>query len=310
MEIRIYSDAQTASRAAAEWVGAFLRRQPQSVLGLTGGRTPVPFYGELVRLHRAGLSLRAATTFNLDEYVGVTRTHPAAFARALDADFLNQVDIAKRNTFAPAAGEESVFEQRIADAGGLDLQFLGIGADGHIGFNAPGCSLGARTHVTPLTRQGYAEAEERFRDLAQPVPRHGVTMGVGTILAARHVLMLAFGAGKARAVAEMAEGAVSASWPASALQLHPSVVVFLDEAAAGALRLRDHYEWAAAAAGCRPGTPPALETGRPRPVRTARGRAVSSSAPQNDLPAAGAAGIVRRSDTRPGQSNKGKRIKR
>jgi glucosamine-6-phosphate deaminase len=293
MEIRIYSDVQTASRAAAEWVAAFLRRRPKTVLGLTGGRTPVAFYGELVKLHRAtGVSFRGVTTFNLDEYVGVNRTHPAAFARALDADLLDQVDIRRKNTFAPAAGREAAFERQIRAAGGIDLQFLGIGADGHIGFNAPGCSLGARTHVTPLTRQGYAEAEERFKGLADPVPRHGVTMGVATILAARQVLMLAFGAGKAKAVAEMIEGAVSATWPASALQFHPSVVVFLDEASASGLRNRDACAWAA------------LETGRPRPVRTARGRAVSIQMPQNDLPPAGAAGSVRRTVSRRGSAMK------
>ena len=282
MEIRIYSDAQTACQAAAEWTIAFLRRRPKAVLGLTGGRTPVAFYGEVVKLHRAsGVSFRGATTFNLDEYVGVTRAHPAAFARALDQDLLDLVDIRKKNTFAPAAGREAAFERQIRAAGGIDLQFLGIGADGHIGFNAPGCSLGARTHVTPLTRQGYAEAQERFKGLADPVPRHGVTMGVATILAARQVLMLAFGAGKAKAVAEMVEGAVSATWPATALQLHPSTVVFLDEASASALRRGDAYAWAAAA-----------DAGGPAPTL------------QNDLPPAGAGGSVRRTVSRRGSVKK------
>lgn len=282
MDIRIHSDAQSASQVAAEWTIALLRRQPRAVLGLTGGRTPVAFYGELVKLQRAtGVSFRGVTTFNLDEYVGVTRTHPAAFARALDQDLLDQVDIRQQNTFAPAAGREAAFERQIRNAGGIDLQFLGIGADGHIGFNAPGCSLGARTHVTPLTRQGYAEAEERFKGLADPVPRHGVTMGVATILAARQVLMLAFGAGKAKAVAEMVEGAISATWPASALQLHPSVVVFLDEASASGLRHRDAYAWAAAAGG-----------------------------PQIDLPPAGAGGSVRRTVTRRGRIGKSSKEKR
>lgn len=268
MDVRIYSDADAASRAAAAWVADVLRRRPASVLGLTGGRTPAPFYRELVRLHRqAALSFRRVTTFNLDEYVGVDRRHPAAFARALDADLLDSVDIPKKNTFAPRAGGEAAFEKRIRAAGGIDLQFLGIGPDGHVGFNAPGCSLGARTHVTALTRQGCAEAGERFQGLTQPVPRHGVTMGMATIQAARGCLMLAFGAGKARAVAEMVEGAVSATWPASALQLHPSVIVFLDEAAATGLRNRDGYAWAAAAEadrGSRNDSPPAGAGGRAR----------------------------------------------
>lgn len=252
MDVRIYSSPDLASRAAAAWVADALRRQPESVLGLTGGRTPGPFYRELVRLHREeALRFRRVTTFNLDEYVGVERSHPAAFARALDADLLSHVDILKKNTFAPRAGGEAAYEKRIRAAGGIDLQFLGIGPDGHVGFNAPGCSLGVRTHVTPLTRQGFAEAEERFQGLSEPVPRHGVTMGMATIQAARGCLLLAFGSGKARAVAEMVEGSISASWPASALQLHPSVIVFLDEAAAAGLRNRDYYTWAAAANAAR-----------------------------------------------------------
>jgi glucosamine-6-phosphate deaminase len=308
MDIRIHPDAATAARAAAKWVASFLRRQPKAVLGLTGGRTPVKFYGELVKLHRkTGVSFRGVTTFNLDEYVGVTRTHPAAFARALDQDLLDLVDIRKKNTFAPQAGREAAFERQIRAAGGLDLQFLGIGPDGHIGFNAPGCSLGARTHVTPLTRQGFAEAEERFQGLNQPVPRHGVTMGVSTILAARQTLMLAFGAGKARAVAEMIEGAVSASWPASALQLHTSVVVFLDEEAASALRNRDAYAWAAAAGG--------IETsGRglavARPSKTRLLPKPGAGGVEIDLPPAGAGGSVRRTVSRRGSVVKSSKEKR
>jgi glucosamine-6-phosphate deaminase len=285
MDVRIYSDAETASRAAAAWVADFLRRRPKGVLGLTGGRTPVPFHRELVRLHRSeALSFRRVTTFNLDEYAGIDRRHPAAFARALAADLLDLVDIPAKNTFAPRAGGEAAYEKRIRAAGGIDLQFLGIGPDGHVGFNAPGCSLGARTHVTPLTRQGYAEAGERFRGLDQPAPRHGVTMGMATIQAARGCLMLAFGAGKARAVAEMVEGAISAAWPASALQLHPSVVVFLDEAAAATLRCRDAYAWAAAA-----------ET---------------AGQPRMSLPPAGAGGGVCRSVSRRGRRKKPSKEKR
>ena len=243
MEVIIHKTPDEASRAAALWFAARLRARPDMVIGLTGGRTPGMFYREVVKLHReTGVSFRGVTSFNLDEYVGVTRTHKAAFARALDAELLDLVDIDKRRTFAPSQGGEDAFERQIAAAGGIDIQFLGIGPDGHVGFNSPGTQFGARTHVTPLSRQGFIEAEERFVGIG-PAPRFGVTMGMATIQDARCCLMLAFGAGKARAVAEMIEGGVSATWPASALQLHRSVVVFLDEPAASQLKLRDHHEW-------------------------------------------------------------------
>ncbi len=232
---------------AARVVVKLLRQNARAVLGLTGGRSPMIFYRELVRIHREeGVSFRDVTTFNVDEYVGVDRTHPAAFARELDTELIDIVNIKKMNTFIPKAGEEQKFEDTIRKVGGIDIQFLGVGADGHVGFNSPDTMLGARTHVTPLSRESFAEAEKKFKNIGS-APRTAITMGMATIQDARCIIMLAFGANKARAVAEMIEGPVSSMWPASALQLHRSVMVFLDEPAASQLKHREHHEFLQAA---------------------------------------------------------------
>jgi glucosamine-6-phosphate deaminase len=239
----------SAAQAAAVVAGAFadlLRCRPGAVLGLATGSTPLPVYADLVRRHRDGLSFREARGFLLDEYVGLPADHRQSYRAAIRDDLAGQVD------FAPGAvsgldgeavdipAECRRYEAAIAAAGGVDLQILGIGTDGHLAFNEPGSSLASRTRIKTLTEQTRRD-NARFFDHPGDVPRHVLTQGLGTISEARHLVLLATGEGKAAAVAAAVEGPVSASCPASVLQLHPHATVVLDDPAAGALARADHY---------------------------------------------------------------------
>jgi glucosamine-6-phosphate deaminase len=237
MEIVILKDAAEVARAAAAVVARLVADDPTCVLGLATGRTPEPLYAELVRLHReSGLDFARVTTFNLDELVGAD-----IYRRYMEEHFFRHVNLARERTHLPDGRAADVaracdnYEQAIRAAGGIDLQILGIGADGHIAFNEPSSSLTSRTRLKTLTaataaRVGVVDAH-----------RHVLTMGIGTILEASRCLVLATGAEKADAVARMIEGPVTAFVPASALQLHPRTTVLVDEPAAGALRLAEYY---------------------------------------------------------------------
>ncbi|MDR1145088.1 MAG: glucosamine-6-phosphate deaminase [Verrucomicrobiales bacterium] len=249
MEIIIQSDADAASLAGAAVIDALIRRKPAAVLGLATGSTPLTLYRELVRRHREeGLDFSRVTTFNLDEYLGLAPAHPASYHFYMRENFFHQVNLSAARAHLPDGLAADVpaacrrYEEQIAEAGGIDLQVLGIGADGHIGFNEPSSSLASRTRVKTLTMETLRDNARHFTDPGEQ-PRHVITMGVGTIMDARAVLLFAFGAAKARAVAAAVEGPVTASVPASALQLHPRAVLFLDEAAAGDLRRREYYRW-------------------------------------------------------------------
>lgn len=249
MEIVIFPDAAAASRFAADVVEDLLRRRPTAVLGLATGSTPEPLYAELIRRHREdGLRFAGARTFNLDEYVGLPVDHPESYHAYMRRRLFDHVDLDPANVHIPdglaadPAAECEAYEDAIQDAGGLDLQVLGIGSDGHIGFNEPSSSLGSRTRIKTLTPETVAD-NARFFDSPDEVPRHVLTMGVGTILEAREVILLAFGAGKAPAVRRAVEGPLTASCPASALQLHPRARVILDEGAAGELERAGYYRW-------------------------------------------------------------------
>ena len=207
----------------------------------------LPLYATLAERCRSGLvSFARARTFNLDEYVGVGPDHPCSFHRYMADAFFGTTDIDPRQAHLPRGdapdpdAEAARYEARIVEAGGIDLQLLGIGRNGHIGFNEPTSSLGSRTRTKTLTESTRA-ANRSFFDRDEDVPRFAITMGIATILDARACLMLATGPAKAEAVAAMIEGPVSAYCPASALQLHPKVTVVLDKAAAGRLRLADYY---------------------------------------------------------------------
>lgn len=249
MEIIVQPSAEHASRLAARLVADTVRSKPDAVLGLATGSTPVPLYRELIRLHREeALDFSRVTTFNLDEYVGLDRGHACSYRRFMEDNLFRHVNLKPENTHVPDGmsrdipGECRRYEERIQRSGGIDLQILGIGSDGHIGFNEPTSSLASRTRIKTLT-QTTRRDNARFFDDPDDVPKHCITMGVGTILESRTIVMLAFGAQKASVIGRAVEGPLSAMVPASAMQIHPTVKVFLDEAAAAQLTRRDYYDW-------------------------------------------------------------------
>ena len=253
MEVVILGDAAEIARVGADVVSAVLRGRAAPVLGLATGSSPVPLYTELVRRHReAGLSFAHARAFLLDDYVGLPPDHPQRYAAVIRRDFTGSIDLPAaaldwpHGDAADLPAECRRYEAAIAAAGGVDLQILGIGADGHLAFNEPGSSLSSRTRVKTLTAR-TREDNARFFAGVDEVPHHVVTQGLGTILEARHLLMVATGDGKAGPVARALEGPVSAACPASILQLHERATVLLDPAAATLLEHREHYEetWAA-----------------------------------------------------------------
>jgi glucosamine-6-phosphate deaminase len=243
MIVTVLPDYESLSREAARLVAGALLRQPYLVLGLAAGDTPAGLYRELVRLHREeGLDFSAVVTFNLDEYLGLAEDDPLTFRRFMAEHLLDRVNVGRNNRHAlpsrPTAEDCVRYERAIVAAGGIDLQILGIGENGHIAFNEPGASLDSRTRITRLSASTVAGIRRRGVFAGEAVPRGGITMGVGTILEARRLLLLASGRAKARAVADAVEGPVTSAVPASALQLHPEVIVMLDEDAASALQRR------------------------------------------------------------------------
>jgi glucosamine-6-phosphate deaminase len=246
VEVVILPTAEAVCARGAEIVARLVASTPDVVLGLPTGATPRPLYAELVRRHRAeGLSFARATTFNLDEYVGVGPAHPGSFRRYMDDVFFRHVDLAAARAHIPDGLAADVpascaaYEAAIAGAGGLDLVLLGLGEDGHVAFNEPTSSLASRTRIKTLSAASRAANQAAFG--ADPVPAHVVTMGLATILGARRCVLLATGARKAPALAAMVEGPVTSMVPASALQLHASATVLCDAAAASRLVLADYY---------------------------------------------------------------------
>lgn len=249
MEVIIQEDARSAGRRAADIITRLIRRNPRLVLGLATGSTPLPLYEELTRRHREeGLDFSHVTTFNLDEYLGLPRDHPCSYHRFMRENLFDHINVPDRQIHIPDGMTEDVpatchaYEQAIDAAGGIEIQVLGIGANGHIGFNEPSSSLASRTRIKTLSRDTIA-ANARFFGSEDKVPRHVLTMGVGTIMDCRRCLLMAFGEEKANAVAEMVEGPISARVPATVLQLHRRTYVMLDRAAASRLELREYYEW-------------------------------------------------------------------
>ena len=245
MEIVIQQTAEAATRIAAQIIARQLRSKPRSVLGLATGSTPLRLYRELVAMN---LDWSGVTTFNLDEYVGLPSGHAQSYRQFMQEHLFRYVNIAPHNVHIPEGNAEDIplacadYERRIGEAGGIDLQVLGIGTDGHVGFNEPSSSLASRTRIKTLTPQTRRD-NGRFFGSAEAVPKHVVTMGIGTIMEARQIVLLAFGESKSAAVAGAVEGALSASNPASILQMHPAARVCLDDAAASRLARADYYRW-------------------------------------------------------------------
>jgi glucosamine-6-phosphate deaminase len=247
-EIVIVPDRVAAGDLVADEIAALIDRRPDAVLGLATGSTPLPVY-EALRAKLAGVDVSRARGFALDEYVGLDPAHPESYRSVIAREVVEPLGLDPARIRVPDGALEGIaqhgeeYEAAIAEAGGVDLQILGIGTDGHIGFNEPGSSFASRTRVKTLTQQ-TREDNARFFDSIDDVPMHCITQGLGTILEARHLVLLAFGQGKAEAVAGAVEGPVTASLPGSAIQLHPHVTVVIDEAAASRLRRADYYRYA------------------------------------------------------------------
>jgi glucosamine-6-phosphate deaminase len=249
VEVLIRDNAETGCVLGAKIIARVVREKPDAVLGLATGRTPLSLYQELIRMHRTeGLDFSRVTTFNLDEYVGLPADHAQSYHFFMRENLFRHINIDLARTHVPDGtapdlhAECRAYEQQIIDAGGIDIQLLGLGRNGHIGFNEPTGSLRSRTWVKILSEQTLHDNSAVFGSLAA-VPRHALTMGIGTILDARRCLLLAFGPPKARAVEQMVEGPLCALCPGSALQLHPRATVIVDEASAAGLHYADHYRW-------------------------------------------------------------------
>jgi glucosamine-6-phosphate deaminase len=245
-EVVIVGSAAEAGEIAADLIAELVTEKVDAVLGFATGSTPLSTYAALAA---RALDLSAVRGFALDEYVGLPPGHPESYRAVIDREVVAPLGLAPATVRVPGddglplpgAGER--YERDILAAGGVDLQLLGIGRTGHIGFNEPGSSLASLTRVKTLTEQTRID-NARFFDSLDDVPRHCITQGLGTILRARHLVLLAFGEAKAAAIASALEGPVSASTPGSVVQLHPRVTVIVDEAAAAQLEHADYYRYA------------------------------------------------------------------
>jgi glucosamine-6-phosphate deaminase len=249
MEIIIQPDSHEASRLAAKIVAGLVKEKPHAVLGFATGQTPIELYRHLVEMHRKErLDFSEVTAFNLDEYVGLEPGHPASYHSYMNEHLFNLINIRKDRVNIPFGLTDDIptccrsYEDRIHAAGGIDIQILGIGRDGHIGFNEPSSSLTSRTRIKTLTAVTRKDQEEDFGG-EEKVPFHVITMGLGTIMESRTCLLLAFGKAKARPIAQTIEGPITAMVPASILQLHQRAIVLLDEEAASELKKTDYYRW-------------------------------------------------------------------
>lgn len=244
MLVYIKKDYEEMSKAGAQIVAALLRKKPNCVLGFATGSTPLGLYRELIRMHqREGLDFSKITTFNLDEYVGLPPEHDQSYHYFMWENLFKHINVDRRFVHIPMGMAQNIeahcewYEEQIEKAGGIDLQILGIGANGHIAFNEPGSSLGSRTRIKTLTGT-TREANARFFKNPHEVPKYAITMGVGTIMDAKHVLLLANGATKAEAIAATCEGPITAMWPATIVQMHRLATVLVDQAAAAKLKMK------------------------------------------------------------------------
>ena len=244
MQTHVFQTNQQVGQAAATLIAAQLLRKPDSILGLATGSSPVPTYEALIRMHRQGvLDFARATSFNLDEYVGLAPGHPCSYHYFMQEHLFRHVNIRPENVHIPDGSAADLqaaahaYDNAILAAGGIDLQLLGIGRNGHIGFNEPGEHFVYGCHRVALS-PSTIEANKRFFPSEEAVPRHAVSLGIGSIMQARQVLLIATGEEKAEAVRRALEGDVSPLWQASILRTHPDVIFLLDQAAASRLTRR------------------------------------------------------------------------
>ena len=247
-EIVIVADAAAGGALVADEIARLIRSDPATVLGLATGSTPLPVY-EALPSRLAGIDLSNVRGFALDEYVGIDPAHPESYRAVIAREVIEPLGLDAIRVQVPDGSLEGIehsgenYERALAAAGGIDLQILGIGTDGHLGFNEPGSSFASLTRVKTLTEQTRTD-NARFFDSIDEVPHHCITQGLGTILRARHLVLLAFGESKAEAVAAAVEGPLTASLPGTVIQLHPHATVVVDEAAASRLAHADYYRYA------------------------------------------------------------------
>jgi glucosamine-6-phosphate deaminase len=247
MLVEVVDDYEALSDRAAEVVIEQIRKKPDSTIGFATGGTPKGLYDRLIEAHETrGLDFSKLTTFNLDEYVGLPPEHEQSYAHYMWSNLFDHVNVSERQVHIPHGMADDVdahcrwYERRIEKAGGIDLQILGIGANGHIAFNEPGSSLGSRTRIKTLTSKTVRDNARYFED-KDMVPEYAITMGVGTIMEAREVLLIASGERKAEAMKSTLEGPLTAMVPASMVQEHRFAHVVIDNEAASALDYRHHH---------------------------------------------------------------------
>lgn len=247
MLVEVFSDYAALSERAAEICSHQIRSKPDSVIGFATGSTPLELYHRLAEYHNErGLDFSKITTFNLDEYVGLPPQHSQSYQHFMWEHLFQHIDVNPSLVHIPMGMSDDIegfcawYENRIEQAGGIDLQILGIGANGHLAFNEPGSSLGSRTRIKTLTEE-TVRSNARFFENPDDVPRYAITMGIGTIMEARKLLMLATGEHKARAIQATLEGPVTAMVPSTIVQLHRHAHILIDEAAASKLAYRHHH---------------------------------------------------------------------
>jgi glucosamine-6-phosphate deaminase len=246
MLVEVFEDYDAVSRRAAEIVTRQIRRKPDSVLGFATGSTPLQLYNMLIESHRErGLDFSKITTFNLDEYVGLAPEHPQSYHHFMWENLFKHVNVTPSRVFIPHGMADDIeyfcewYEQQIEKAGGIDIQLVGIGANGHLAFNEPGSSLGSKTRIKTLTAKTVRD-NARFFENTDEVPRQAITMGIGTILDARTILLIASGERKAEAIRAALEGPVTGMCPATVVQMHRFAHVVIDEEAASRLQYYHH----------------------------------------------------------------------
>lgn len=242
MDVVIAHDIADLAQRVADEIEQLLATKPTAVLGLATGSSPLAVYNELARRHREGrISFAQARGFMLDEYVGLEASHPERYYNVIVRDFLSKVDFAPGAVQSPdgladdpqAAAE--AYDRAIAEAGGIDIQILGVGTNGHIAFNEPGSAEDSRTRMLELTEQTRRDNSRFFADDVDAVPTHCVSQGLGTIMEARRIVLIAIGAAKAEAIRELVEGEVTLEWPVTLLHRHESVTAIVDDGAAARL---------------------------------------------------------------------------
>lgn len=241
MLVIIKENYQELSNEAAKQVASLIRKKPDCVIGFATGSTPLGLYKELIRMHKAeGLDFSKVVSFNLDEYVGLSPAHPESYHYFMWENLFKHININPSNVYIPMGMAEDIdafcewYEEKIIEHGGIDLQILGIGSNGHIAFNEPGSSLGSRTRIKTLKENTRLD-NSRFFNSIDEVPKYAITMGVGTIMEAKRLLLLANGINKAEAIKQTVEGPIMAKYPATILQLHRYATVIVDKEAASKL---------------------------------------------------------------------------